>query len=186
MLPRIVATDTTIGFHWASPEGVPMRLSSVIGLPGAEPDRWLPTHLEALDDVLIEVAGRFGEVLGGGRRPARDEWDDLAAASGRHLLQVTGTASLNGTLVINPTGIAPGSAVYHVVDSSGLSGTFTAVTLAPGSPLTLLPELTYGPDDATLQFLVTVSSVLTGGGPLAIGNGNNGNGNGNGNGRGRI
>ncbi|MCB0905656.1 MAG: hypothetical protein KDB63_00875 [Nocardioidaceae bacterium] len=80
MLPRIVATDTAIGFHWASPEGVPMPLSAVIALPGAEPDRWLPTHLEALDDVLIEVAGRFGEVLGGGRGPAREEWDDLAAA----------------------------------------------------------------------------------------------------------
>ncbi|MBS0211546.1 MAG: autotransporter domain-containing protein, partial [Planctomycetes bacterium] len=98
---------------------------------------------------------------------------DVSPAS-NDLLQVTGTASLNGTLVINPTGIAPGSAVYHVVDSGGLSGTFTAVTLAPGSPLTLLPELTYGPNDATLQFLVTVSSVLTGGGPLTIGNGNNG------------
>ncbi len=80
MLPRIVATDTAIGFHWASPEGVPMPLRAVIELPGAEPDRWLPTHLEALDDVLIEVAGRFGEVLGGGRGPAREEWDDLAAA----------------------------------------------------------------------------------------------------------
>ena len=80
MLPRIVSTDSAIGFHWASPDGLPLPLAAVIGLPGAEPDRWLPTHLEALDDVLIEVAGRFGEVLGGGRGPARDEWDDLAAA----------------------------------------------------------------------------------------------------------
>lgn len=80
MLPRIVSTDSAIGFHWASPDGLPLPLGAVIGLPGAEPDRWLPTHLEALDDVLIEVAGRFGEVLGGGRGPARDEWDDLAAA----------------------------------------------------------------------------------------------------------
>ena len=80
MLPRIEATDDRIGFHWTSPDGVPMRLADVVALPGAEADRWLPTHLEALDDVLIEVAGRFGEVLGGGRGPRPDEHDALAEA----------------------------------------------------------------------------------------------------------
>jgi hypothetical protein len=35
-----------------------------------EPDRLVATHLEALDDALIIAAGRFGEILGGGRRPA--------------------------------------------------------------------------------------------------------------------
>lgn len=57
-----------------------MLLSDVVALPGAEADRWLPTHLEALDDVLIEVAGSFGEILGGGRGPRPDEHDDLALA----------------------------------------------------------------------------------------------------------
>lgn len=80
MLPRIDATDDRIGFHWTSPDGQPLRLAEVVALPDAEADRWLPTHLEALDDVLIEVAGRFGEVLGGGRGPRPDEQDDLAAA----------------------------------------------------------------------------------------------------------
>ena len=61
MLPRINATDDRIGFHWSSPDGRAMRLAEVFGLPDAEADRLLPTHLEALDDVLIDVAGRFGE-----------------------------------------------------------------------------------------------------------------------------
>lgn len=79
-LPRIQSTDDRVGFHWASPEGDPMRLAQMIDLPGAEADRWLPTHLEALDDVLIEVAGRFGEILGGGRGPRPEERDDLTNA----------------------------------------------------------------------------------------------------------
>ncbi|MDP4014104.1 MAG: hypothetical protein Q8P38_05755 [Candidatus Nanopelagicales bacterium] len=77
MLPRIDATDDHIGFTWLSPEGRALRLRQVIALPGAEPERWLPTHLEALDDVLIEVAGTYGEVLGGGRRPTASEREDL-------------------------------------------------------------------------------------------------------------
>lgn len=77
MLPRIVATDDRIGFHWCAPDGAALRLLQIVELPDAEADRWLPTHLEALDDVLIEVAGRFGEVLGGGRGPRADERQDL-------------------------------------------------------------------------------------------------------------
>ncbi|GAB2773101.1 hypothetical protein GCM10027020_27970 [Nocardioides salsibiostraticola] len=80
MLPRINTDPAIIGFHWSSSEGDPLRLVDVVDLPGAEADRWLPTHLEALDDVLIEVAGRFGELLGGGRGPRPDEQDDLAAS----------------------------------------------------------------------------------------------------------
>jgi hypothetical protein len=80
MLPRIVMADGELGFHWASPTGEPMSLAEVVRLPDAEPDRWLPTHLEALDDVLIEVAGRFGEVLGGGRGVAPEEREALATA----------------------------------------------------------------------------------------------------------
>lgn len=79
-LPRLEASDQRIGFHWSAPDGTPMPLHQVIRLPGAEADRWLPTHLEALDDVLIEVAGRFGEVLGGGRGPRPDERPALTDA----------------------------------------------------------------------------------------------------------
>ena len=76
-LPRISATEDRIGFHWCAPDGRTVRLAEVVVLPEAEADRWLPTHLEALDDVLIEVAGRFGEILGGGRGPRPDERDAL-------------------------------------------------------------------------------------------------------------
>lgn len=72
-LPRIDATEDRLGFIWRTPAGDPARLADLVVLPDAEPHRWLPTHLEALDDVLIEVAGRCGEVIGGGRGPAPGE-----------------------------------------------------------------------------------------------------------------
>lgn len=80
-LPLIATRGDGLGFAWRAPDGTPLRLAEVIALPGAEPDRWLPTHLEALDDVLIEVASRFGEVLGGGRPPAPQERDPLLGAA---------------------------------------------------------------------------------------------------------
>lgn len=79
-LPLIHQSDEEIGFHWRSPDGRPVKLVELIALPGAEAHRWLPTHLEALDDVLIDVAGRFGEILGGAREPTATERDDLARA----------------------------------------------------------------------------------------------------------
>lgn len=79
-LPRIHATDDELGFHWRTPDDRPARLAELFALPGAEPHRWLPTHAEALDDVLIEVAGRYGEVLGGGRGPRPGEHEGLGAA----------------------------------------------------------------------------------------------------------
>lgn len=80
MLPRIVQPDNEIGFHWALATGERATLAQLCAQPDAEPDRWLPTHLEALDDVLIAVAGDFGEVLGGARRPTSHEPDGLARA----------------------------------------------------------------------------------------------------------
>lgn len=80
MLPRILADDNELGFQWAAPDGQPTSLADLTKLPDAEPDRWLPTHLEALDDLLIEVAGRYGEVLGGSRSPGRAEQAGLAQA----------------------------------------------------------------------------------------------------------
>lgn len=79
-LPLIDQTDEVLGFRWRLPDGSAATLAQVIALPGAEADRWLPTHLEALDDVLIEVASRWGEVLGGARRPSATEVDDVIEA----------------------------------------------------------------------------------------------------------
>jgi len=77
MRPRIVQTDEQIGFYWATPAGVPTSLQALV-IDDEEPDRLVATHLEALDDALIIAAGRFGEILGGGRGP-RDsaERDEL-------------------------------------------------------------------------------------------------------------
>lgn len=80
-LPLIATREDGLGFAWRGPDGSPLRLAEVVALPGAEPHRWLPTHLEALDDVLIEVASRFGEVLGGGRPPTPHERDPLLGAA---------------------------------------------------------------------------------------------------------
>jgi len=77
MRPRIVQTDEQVGFHWATPHGRPTTLRHLVAADD-EPARLAATHLSALDDTLIDTAGRFGQVLGGGRRPSADEWETLA------------------------------------------------------------------------------------------------------------
>ena len=76
MRPRIAQDEGQIGFGWVSPEGRPIALPDLV-LTDDEPDRLVVTHLEALDDALIIAAGRFGDLLGGGRRPTGAERDDL-------------------------------------------------------------------------------------------------------------
>lgn len=70
--PRIVQTDDQIGFYWVSPSGEPVLLPDLVR-SDPEPERLVPTHLEAIDDAMIIAAGRFGQVLGGGRAPQRPE-----------------------------------------------------------------------------------------------------------------
>ncbi|WP_123024744.1 hypothetical protein [Mycolicibacterium stellerae] len=76
MRPRIVQADGQIGFRWVTPDGTPTTLPDLV-IDDEEPDRLVATHLEALDDALIIAAGRFGELLGGGRLPDPDERDEL-------------------------------------------------------------------------------------------------------------
>ncbi len=71
--PWISQTDSEVGFRWMTAAGERTSLAQIVAEPGSEADRLLPTHLEALDDVLIGAAERFGAVLGGGRAP-----EDLA------------------------------------------------------------------------------------------------------------
>lgn len=82
VLPRIVARDRALGFRWSTSDGAPTSLAALCSLAGAEPDRWLPTHLEATDDLLIAVASSLGPVLGGQRSPVPD---DLTAVRQAHL-----------------------------------------------------------------------------------------------------
>lgn len=77
MRPRIIQEDGQIGFYWATATGSPTSLQALVAVDD-QPDRLVATHLEALDDALIIAAGRFGEILGGGRLPAdADERDGL-------------------------------------------------------------------------------------------------------------
>ncbi|MHA6781689.1 hypothetical protein ACVGOW_11930 [Pseudonocardia saturnea] len=69
MRPRILQSDGQIGFRWATPDGRPSTLQALV-IGDDEPDRLVATHLAALDDALIIAAERFGDLLGGGRRPA--------------------------------------------------------------------------------------------------------------------
>jgi hypothetical protein len=72
-LAAIHQTDERIGFVWKDSRGRAATLTDVASEPGSEPERLLPTHLEALDDVLIGAAGTLGDVLGGSRRPTSEE-----------------------------------------------------------------------------------------------------------------
>lgn len=70
-------TDERIGFVWKDSRGRAATLTEVAHEPDSEPDRLLPTHLEALDDALIGAAATLGEVLGGARRPTPEERPEL-------------------------------------------------------------------------------------------------------------
>ena len=76
MRPRIVQDEGQIGFFWATPRGTPTSLQVLVA-DDEEPDRLVATHLEAVDDSLIIAAERFGQILGGGRRPDPDEREGL-------------------------------------------------------------------------------------------------------------
>lgn len=76
--PRIVQSEGQIGFYWASPtDAAPVSLRDLLA-EDDEPDRLIATHLEALDDALIIAAARFGDLLGGGKRPHAQQRSDLA------------------------------------------------------------------------------------------------------------
>lgn len=75
MRPRILQDDDQVGFQWASPNGTPVSLQQLV-VDDDEPDRLVATHLAALDDALIIAAERFGDLLGGGRRPKGAEERD--------------------------------------------------------------------------------------------------------------
>lgn len=76
MRPRIVQDEGQLGFSWATSTGTPTTLRALV-TDDEEPDRLVATHLEAIDDALIIAAERFGDVLGGGRRPTNNEREDL-------------------------------------------------------------------------------------------------------------
>lgn len=108
MRPRIVQSDGQIGFFWTTAAGVPTHLQQLVAGDNPmdtpmeeEPDRLIATHLEALDDALIIAAERFGEILGGGRRPTdsteRDALVDLHRALDRLCFEYAAALESTGT-----------------------------------------------------------------------------------------
>jgi len=71
MIPHIRQADGQVGFYWVTAAGRPVSLPELVAVDD-EPRRLVPTHLSALDDALIDAAGRWGAVLGGGRPPRGD------------------------------------------------------------------------------------------------------------------
>lgn len=138
--PVIVQDESQVGFYWATDAGVPIHLDALVAVDD-EADRLLPTHLEALDDALIIAAGRFGEVLGGGRGPAdaaertglRElhravdrlswEYDAAARALGASIPtragQIIGTAALMGVMARHPIGLLGPSPLEGELDPPG-------------------------------------------------------------------
>jgi len=108
--PRIAQADEQIGFYWLTREGSPTDLPTLVATDD-EPDRLPPTHLEALDDALIDAAGRFGEILGGGRAPSpgleqqgvrelHRVLDRLISEYARALAVTGGTAEVRGGQIV--------------------------------------------------------------------------------------
>ncbi|MDO5503927.1 MAG: hypothetical protein Q4G67_12200 [Actinomycetia bacterium] len=129
MLPRIVPADSGLGFRWALPTGEVTKLQDLFDLPDAEPHRWLPTHLEAIDELSIEITGRFGTALSTGHatssaeqaglngvyteldRSVSEYADALAAYNKKGAItlrsgQIIGTAALLGILARSALGLA--------------------------------------------------------------------------------
>jgi hypothetical protein len=138
--PVIVQDEDQLGFYWTTADGTPTRLDALIGLDD-EPERLLPTHLEALDDALIIATGRFGEVLGGGRGVAdaieRDGLRELHCAVDRlsfeyHAAaavvdaaiparagQIIGTAALISVMARHPLGLLGAAPLAGALDTPG-------------------------------------------------------------------
>jgi hypothetical protein len=157
-LAAIHQTDDRIGFVWKDSRGRAATLAQVAHEPDSEPERLLPTHLEALDDTLIGAAATFGEILGGSRRPAPQERAELVdlhrtvdrAAYEYHQAlgstglpselragQIIGTASLMGYLSRAALGLVGSEPLAGELADPGLgvvAGYGELVDVSPDSP----------------------------------------------------
>jgi hypothetical protein len=125
-------TDDRIGFVWLDSTGRPATLAEAAAEPDSEPERLLPTHLEALDDALIEAAGRLGDVLGGARRPRDEERRDLV-----DLHRIADRAAVEYDEALRSTGLSSEVRAGQIVGAAALMGYLAraAVGLAAPEPL---------------------------------------------------
>lgn len=131
---------------------------AVVSEPDSEPERLLPTHLEALDDLLIAAAGAVGDVLGGsrqatdGERPiltelyrsvdrASHEYAEAVVATGLpselRAGQILGTASLMGYLARAKLDLTAPEPLASELDEPGvgvIAGFGDLIEVRPGMP----------------------------------------------------
>ena len=129
-------TGEAVGFHWLNSEGVAVTLAAVMAEPGSEPHRLLPTHLEALDEVLIDAVTRWGAVLGGGRGPTGSEAADLG-----ELHDALDRLCLEYAEAVHLSGAAPSVRAAQIVGTAALVGRRVRVVLGRAGPQPLADEL---------------------------------------------
>ena len=134
--PRIAQTDDQIGFYWLTRLGEPTDLPSLVAVDD-EPERLPATHLEALDDALIDAAGRFGELLGGARGPATGkEQSDL-----RELHRVLDRLIHEYAAALVPAGAKIELRSGQIVGAAALIGIRARMALGTDGPRPLAGEL---------------------------------------------
>jgi autotransporter-associated beta strand protein len=101
---------------------------------------------------ILNVSGNL--VLASGANYAFD-----TTSTTNDLLAVSGSAALNGTLIVNPigSGFTYGQ-VIPVVSAGSVTGGFSSAIIAPGSGSNLLPVLQY---DATHAYVTFVPASIT-------------------------
>jgi hypothetical protein len=150
--PSIAQTDDRVGFHWRSSTGEPATLTEV-ALADSEPERLLPTHLEALDDVLIAAATQFGDVLGGGRKPD----GPVERAALLELQAVLDRLCLEYHAAAEATGLAPDLRAGQIVGTAALMGTLARDTLGLAGPVPFAGQL----DDPSLGVVAGYGELVT-------------------------
>ncbi len=140
MRPRIIQHDNQIGFSWATSAGTPTTLSVLVAVDD-EPSRLCATHLSALDDALIDAARRFGELLGGGRRAAGAERDEL-----RELHRVLDLLCRDYATAADTAGVAPDVRAGKIIGTAMLMSILARQSLGLLGPAPLdgaldVPEL---------------------------------------------
>jgi len=135
-LAAIHQTDDRIGFVWRDSRGRAATLTDVASEPGSEPERLLPTHLEALDDALIEGAGSLGDVLGGGRRQTPEERQSLV-----DLYRTVDRAAYEYDEALQSTGLTSELRAGQIIGTASLMGYLARSALGLVGPEPLAAEL---------------------------------------------
>jgi hypothetical protein len=130
MIPHIRQGDDQIGFYWVTVTGRPVSLPELVAV-GHEPERLVPTHLSALDDALIDAAGRWGAVLGGGRPPR----DDAERAALTELHRVLDRLNHEYAEAERRTGLSTELRAGQIVGTSALLAIRARMALDAGAPV---------------------------------------------------